>query len=124
MADQNTVFKASDAEICVPVTKLLTNDRMTIRDQWEFYCPGRGSGMEQTISLPDQTASRVNRFAASNDISIDRAYELLVSVGIETLDGMDLSVSVENQRLILECPGCASVFDSTDEALAHECETQ
>ena len=29
MASQNTVFKASDAEICTPVTKLITNDRMT-----------------------------------------------------------------------------------------------
>jgi hypothetical protein len=30
VAIQNTVFKASDAEICVPVTKLITNDRMRI----------------------------------------------------------------------------------------------
>ncbi len=30
MASQNTVFKASDAEICTPVTKLITNDRITM----------------------------------------------------------------------------------------------
>jgi mRNA-degrading endonuclease toxin of MazEF toxin-antitoxin module len=29
VASQNTVFKASDAEICVPVTKLITNDRIS-----------------------------------------------------------------------------------------------
>ncbi len=29
MASQNTVFKASDDEICTPVTKLITNDRMS-----------------------------------------------------------------------------------------------
>jgi hypothetical protein len=28
VASQNTVFKASDAEICTPVTKLITNDRI------------------------------------------------------------------------------------------------
>ncbi len=30
VASQNTVFKASGDEICAPVTKLLTNDRMKI----------------------------------------------------------------------------------------------
>jgi MFS family permease len=29
VASQNTVFKASDVEICVPVTKIITNDRIS-----------------------------------------------------------------------------------------------
>jgi hypothetical protein len=29
MASQNTVFKAADVDICGPVTKPITNDRMT-----------------------------------------------------------------------------------------------
>jgi hypothetical protein len=77
--------------------------------------------MERTVSIPDGTASHVNRFAAENDISIDRAHELLLTIGIETLDGVDLEVSVEDDRLILECPACGALFDAADEAVKHGC---
>jgi len=78
--------------------------------------------MERTLSIPDGLASDVNRFAASNDVDVDRAYELLVAVGLETLDGLDVEVSVEGGRLILDCPGCGAVFEDPGEAIAHECD--
>jgi Trk K+ transport system NAD-binding subunit len=60
--------------------------------------------MERTVSVSDELASDVNRFAASNDVSVDRAHELLVAVGLETLEGLSVEVSVENGRLLLDCP--------------------
>lgn len=67
-------------------------------------------------------ASDVNRFAAEHDIEVDRAYELLVSVGFGTLDGLDVGVYVEDDRLILECAACATAFEDPDAAVAHSCD--
>jgi hypothetical protein len=78
--------------------------------------------MEQSLSIPDALASDVNRFAASNDVSVDTAYELLLAVGLETLEGLTIEVSVENENLLLDCPGCSAVFQDPKEAIAHECE--
>jgi hypothetical protein len=77
--------------------------------------------MEQTLSIPDALASDVNRFAGEQDVPIDRAYELLVSVGLSTLDGRNVDVYVEDERLLFECPGCETVFDEPSEAADHDC---
>jgi hypothetical protein len=77
--------------------------------------------MEQTISLPDRLASDVTGFAATHDVSEAQAYELLVSVGLATLDGRDVSVDVEGDRLVLECPACAGAFDAPADLVDHDC---
>jgi len=77
--------------------------------------------MERTVSVSDHTASHVNRFAAANDVTVDRAYELLLTVGIEILDGVELEVYVEDDDLILECPVCETLFDAAGEAVDHDC---
>jgi hypothetical protein len=77
--------------------------------------------MERTVSVSDHTASHVNRFAAVNDVTVDRAYELLLTVGIEVLDGVDMDVYVEDDDLILECPACATLFDAAGTAADHDC---
>jgi len=66
--------------------------------------------MEQTVSLPDGLASDVTGFAVTHDIPEDRAYELLVSVGLATLDGHEVGITVEGGRLVLECPACGRAF--------------
>jgi hypothetical protein len=45
---------------------------------------------------------------------------LLVSVGLATLDGHDITVTVEGDRLILECPACGRAFDAPDEFVDHD----
>jgi hypothetical protein len=52
---------------------------------------------------------------------VDRAYELLLTVGIEVLDGVDVEVYVEDDDLILECPACETLFDAAGEAVEHDC---
>jgi hypothetical protein len=77
--------------------------------------------MEQTLSISDDIASHVNGFAASQNIDIAAAYELLVTVGLETLGGLEMDVYVKNDKLILECPACETIFETTDDAIAHDC---
>jgi|GEM_PF-4027142 len=76
--------------------------------------------MEQRVSPPDGLASDVTGFAATHDIPEDRAYELLVSVGLATLDGHEVGVTVEGGRLFLECPACGQAFGTPDEFVEHD----
>jgi hypothetical protein len=76
--------------------------------------------MDRMLSIPDGLASDVTGFAATHDVPEDRAYELLVSVGLATLDGHDITVTVEGDRLILECPACGRAFDAPDEFVDHD----
>lgn len=76
--------------------------------------------MEQTVTLPDGLASDVTGFAAAHDVPEDRAWELLVSVGLATLDGREFDIAVENGRLILDCPACEHAFDTPDEFVGHD----
>jgi hypothetical protein len=78
--------------------------------------------MEREIRLPDGLASDVNAFAAETDVSVDRAHEVLLSVGLDVLESVEVEIYEENGSLVLECPNCASVFDSPGPAIAHECE--
>jgi hypothetical protein len=57
VASQNTVFKASDAEISVPVTKLITNDRMSIASAVEFRADDSGNSAE-TLPLQRWVADK------------------------------------------------------------------
>jgi hypothetical protein len=77
--------------------------------------------MEQTLSVPDGIVRDVNRFAATHDIPDDRAYELLLAVGIDVLDDVELNVSLDEDRLVLECPQCTGLFESPPAAVDHEC---
>lgn len=76
--------------------------------------------MQPDAHLSDGVASRLEAFADDHDIRTDHAYELLISVGLEVLDGVELDAYVEEGQLILECERCAAIFDSTGEYLAHE----
>jgi len=78
--------------------------------------------MKQTLSLPDGLASDVTGFAARHDIPEARAYELLVSVGLATLDGHEVAVTVDGDRLVLDCPECARAFEAPDEFVEHGCD--
>lgn len=80
--------------------------------------------MERTLSIPDGLASDVTRFAAANDIETDRAYELLVAVGLDVLAELDLEVEIDNGHLVLDCPACGAVFDDPGGAVSHECVTE
>lgn len=72
------------------------------------------------MTLPDGLASDVTGFAATHDLPEDRAYELLVSVGLATLDGREFEVVVDDGRLILECPACKRMFATPDEFADHD----
>ncbi|WP_008523882.1 hypothetical protein [Halorhabdus tiamatea] len=78
--------------------------------------------MEQQIQISDDLASHINRFAADNDIGVDDAYELLIAVGFETIDGIAFDVYVEDDRLLFECPACGEAFEHPERALSHTCE--
>ena len=77
--------------------------------------------MDQRISISDGLGSDINRFAAENDIDVDHAYELLLAVGLDTLEGVAVDVYIEDDRLVLECPDCGAAFGRPEEALDHEC---
>ena len=77
--------------------------------------------MDRQGSVPDGLAGHVEAFAESHGIGVERAYELLVSVGLEALDGLHVTVSVEGDRLVLDCPRCGAVFDPPAEARDHDC---
>lgn len=76
--------------------------------------------MERMLSIPDGLASDVTGFAATHDVPEDRAYELLVSVGLATLDGHEVDVTVEGERLLLECPACGRAAGAPEEFVDHD----
>jgi len=76
--------------------------------------------MRPDAHLSEGLAQRLETFADDHDLRTDHAYELLVSVGLEVLDGVDLDAYVDDGRLILECERCEAIFDSTEEYLSHE----
>jgi hypothetical protein len=69
--------------------------------------------------VPEDVIDDVERFATRNDLPVDRTYELLVGVGLETLRGHSVDVYVEDGRLLFECPECARIFDAPAAAIEH-----
>jgi hypothetical protein len=88
------------------------------RDPWAAVPDA--SIVSQMFPVPDGLASDVTGFAATHDLPEDRAYELLVSVGLATLGGHEVEVTVDGERFVLECPTCGGTFDAPDEFADHD----
>jgi cysteine synthase A len=93
VASQNTVFKAADAEICGPVTKLITNDRI------------KTEGTNPTGSMKDRMALSMIEQAENEGLLLP-GQRVVENTGGSTGSSLAMVCSVKGYSLLLVSADC------------------